>query len=227
MDGLDGLIADPMLPLRIGSTHERLRVLCLGAHADDIEIGCAGTLLRWLKEYRHVEVTWAVMSATDARATEARASARALMRGADRLDVHLGDLEDAHFPADFRKAKSMFSELRKRVRPDVILTHRLEDRHQDHRLVAEITWQTWRDHLIFEYEIPKYEGDLGFPNVFVPLRQNIARRKVAHLVRHFASQRAKSWFSPETFLSLMRLRGVECGAAYGFAEGFLARKAIL
>jgi len=216
-----------MLGLPLTTDRQRLSVLCLGAHGDDIEIGCGGALLRWLKEYRRVEVTWVVASATAARAKEVRGSAEALARGVARLDLVLGDFQDAHLPAEFLRVKSFIGALQKRVRPDVILTHRLEDRHQDHRLLAELTWQTWRDHLILEYEIPKYEGDLGQPNFFVPLTASQARRKAAHVVRHFATQRSKSWFSEENFLALMRVRGLECRARSGFAEGFTVRKAVL
>jgi LmbE family N-acetylglucosaminyl deacetylase len=216
-----------MLGLSLTPDRQRLSVLCLGAHGDDIEIGCGGALLRWLKEYRRVDVTWVVASATAARAQEVRSSAEALVRGAARLDLVLGGFPDAHLPADFLRVKSFLGALQNRVRPDVILTHRLEDRHQDHRLLAELTWQTWRDHLILEYEIPKYEGDLGQPNVFVPLTASQARRKAAHVVRHFASQRSKSWFGEENFLALMRVRGLECRARSGFAEGFTVRKAVL
>ena len=139
----------------------------------------------------------------------------------------LGDFEDAHLPADFRRAKAFVRDLKDHGDPDVVLTHRLEDAHQDHRLVAELTWQTWRKHLILEYEIPKYEGDLGRPNLFAPLPSAIAQRKIDHLLEHFGSQRSKDWFSAETFSSLMRLRGVECRAASGWAEGFHVRKATL
>jgi len=216
-----------MLPLQLGSSRARLRVLCLGAHSDDVEIGCAGTLLRWLQEYRQVDITWAVLSAADARGDEARRSALSLCKRAASLDLVLADFEDAHFPADFRRLKAFVGDLRRRTRADVVLTHRLEDRHQDHRLVAELTWQSWRDHLILEYEIPKYEGDLGSANVFVPLAKAIAARKVRHLLRHFGSQRSKAWFGADTFLALMRLRGVECHADSGLAEAFNVRKAKL
>lgn len=182
--------------------------------------------MRWLREYQRVEVTWVVASVTEARAKEARSSARALARGAASLDIVLGDFQDAHLPAEFARVKSFVGDLRDRVRPDVILTHRLEDRHQDHRLLAELTWQTWRDHLILEYEVHKYEGDLGQPNFFVPLSNALARRKAAHLVRHFASQRSKTWFDEENFLALMRIRGIECRAPSGFAEAFTARKIV-
>jgi LmbE family N-acetylglucosaminyl deacetylase len=216
-----------MLPLTLGCDLKRLRVLCLGAHCDDIEIGCAGTLLRWIKAYPQVEVTWAVLSAAGERADEARRSAQVLLRRAARLEVALGDFEDAHFPADFRRIKTFLENLRQRSDADVVLTHRLEDRHQDHRAVAELTWQSWRDHLILEYEIPKFEGDLGHPNVFVPLTNAVAERKVNHLLKYFGSQRSKPWFNAETFLALMRLRGLECRAHSGMAEAFQLRKGTL
>ena len=139
----------------------------------------------------------------------------------------LRNFKDGYLPAQFEAAKALFEELKASEAPDVILTHRLEDRHQDHRQVAELTWQTWRDHLILEYEIPKYEGDLGQPNLFVPLSARIAQRKVAHLMRHFGSQRSRSWFDPKTFLGLMHLRGIECRAQSGFAEALHVRKAVL
>lgn len=216
-----------MLPLQLGPDRRRLRVLCLGAHSDDIEIGCAGTLLRWLAEYDAVEVTWAVLGAQGEREREARRSAAALLRRASHRSLVFGGFQDAHFPAQFSAIKDWFGQLAARPSPDVILTHRLDDRHQDHRLVAEMTWQTFRDHCILEYEIAKYEGDLGQSQFFVPLGAAIARRKVAHLMRHFGSQRSHDWFRQETFESLMRLRGVECRAASGFAEAFQLRKAVL
>lgn len=215
-----------MLALQPGSDRTRLRVLCLGAHADDIEIGCAATLLRWMRDYSHVEVVWAVFSAVDARATEARVSAEALLQAAAASEIVLGELPDAHLPAEFASAKAFASDLRQRADPDVVLTHRLDDRHQDHRLVAELTWQTWRSHLILEYEIPKYDGDLGQANLYVPVAAEVADLKVRHLSRHFGSQRSKDWFSDDTFLALMRLRGIECRAPSGLAEAFVARKMV-
>jgi LmbE family N-acetylglucosaminyl deacetylase len=216
-----------MLPLTLGPDRARLRVLCLGAHSDDIEIGCAGTLLRWMDDYEHVEVTWAVLSTGELRGDEARRSASALLQGAASSDVVLGDFEDAHMPAEFRRAKAFLGELRGRAEVDVVLTHALDDRHQDHRLIAELTWQCWRDHLILGYEIPKYEGDLGRPNLFVPLTKAIAERKVAHLLEHFGSQRSRDWFSEDTFRGLMRIRGLECRAGSGYAEAFHVRKAVI
>lgn len=216
-----------MLKLALDHCRPRLRVLCLGAHSDDIEIGCAGTLLRWLEERPDVEVTWAVFSAANDRGGEAHVSAKALLAGASKYRVVLGDFEDAHLPAAFTRAKEFVRDLRDQGEPDVVFTHRLEDAHQDHRLVAELTWQTWRDHLILEYEIPKYEGDLGHPVLYAPLSAAVVRRKIDHLLKHFGSQRPKDWFCEETFASLMRLRGMECRAESGYAEGFHIRKAKL
>lgn len=225
LDGLEAL--ETMLKLDFGNGGKRLGLLCLGAHSDDLEIGCGGTVLEWLARYPEVDVTWVVLSAAGPRADEARRSANALLRGAAGKNIHLREFRDGHFPAHFTELKQFFEHLKKSVHADVILTHRLEDRHQDHRLVAELTWQTWRDHLVFEYEIPKYEGDLGQPNLFVPLSARTGKRKVDHLLKHFGSQRARSWFSAETFFGLMQLRGIECRAASGLAEAHHLRKAVL
>ncbi len=216
-----------MLPLQIGPDRQRLRVLCLGAHSDDIELGCAGTLLHWLSQYERVEVTWVVFSAAGARATEARRSARTLMRRAAQLDIVVGDLIDTQFPAEFIRAQAFMRSIAQRCSPDVVLTHRLEDRHQDHRLVAELTGQAFRDHLLLEYEIPKYEADLGQPNLYVPLTAPVADRKLRHLLSHFSSQRSKDWFNERGLSSLMNLRGLECRAASGRAEAFHVRKVVL
>jgi LmbE family N-acetylglucosaminyl deacetylase len=217
-----------MLPLLLGETSRRpLRILCLGAHSDDLEIGCGGLMLGWLGSGRRADVTWVVLSAAGERAREAQRSAAALLRRAVRQRVVLGQFTDGRFPAEFREIKAFLEGLKRALRPDLILTHRLEDRHQDHRVTAEITWQTWRDHLVLEYEIPKYEGDLGQPNVYVPLTRAQASRKVRHLLRHFGTQRNRDWFRKETFESLLRLRGVECRAPAGLAEAFHLRKATL
>lgn len=216
-----------MLKFDLGITRKRLRLLCIGAHSDDLEIGCAGTVLEWLSSYEQVDVTWVVLSASGPRQTEARRSANALLRAAWQKKIVLCEFRDGFFPAQFTEIKQMFEKLKSSDRPDVVLTHRLEDRHQDHRQVAELTWQTWRNHLILEYEVPKYEGDLGQPNLFIPLSTRVANRKVEHLMRHFGSQRSKSWFTKQTFLSLSHLRGVECRAPSGFAEAHLLRKAVL
>jgi LmbE family N-acetylglucosaminyl deacetylase len=201
-----------------------VHLMCIGAHSDDLEIGCAGTVLSWLASRRRVVVTWVVLSASGERAGEAHRSANALLRGASRADIELGDFTDGFFPSQYAAVKAFFESLKRHGSPDIILTHRLEDRHQDHRLASELTWNTWRNQLILEYEIPKYEGDLGQPNVFVPLAAPVARRKLSHLGRHFASQRSKDWFDEANFLALLRLRGLECRAPSGHAEAFHARK---
>jgi len=205
-----------------------LVLLCLGAHSDDIEIGCGGTLLEWMDANRPLEVTWAVLSAADRRADEARRSAMRLLARAHRKNVFVHDLADGHFPARYAEVKDILESLKRSTPdPDIILTHRLEDRHQDHRTVAEATWQTWRDHLILEYEIPKYEGDLGRPNVYVPISARNCRRKVDHLMRYFGSQRSKGWFNAATFEGLMHLRAIECRARSGAAEAFHLRKCMI
>jgi LmbE family N-acetylglucosaminyl deacetylase len=205
---------------------EKPRVLCLGAHSDDIEIGCAGTLLEWSRQYPAMEVCWVVLSSGGERAAEARKSVRALL-GSKVKKIALGNFPDGHLPAHFSEAKSFLTDVRDVFTPDVVLTHRMEDRHQDHRLIGEMTWQTWRDQLILEYEIPKFEGDLGQPNVYMPLSARSAQRKVRHLMKHFGSQRSKSWFTEPVFEGLMQIRGVECRAPSGYAEAFHARKVVL
>jgi LmbE family N-acetylglucosaminyl deacetylase len=217
-----------MLPFQLRHAANRpLNILCLGAHSDDLEIGCAGAIMEWLKQYMRTNVVWVVLSATNERAKEARLSAGALLRAAAAKRIVLGEFTDGHFPSEIRQVKSFFEQIKSSMRPDLILTHHLEDRHQDHRITAELTWQTWRDHLILEYEIPKYEGDLGQPNLYVPLSPHIAARKVRHLLRHFGSQRSRSWFRKDAFDAIMRLRGIECQAESGLAEAFHARKAVL
>jgi len=216
-----------MLRLSLGSPNQPLRLLCIGAHSDDIEIGCGGAILEWLSTYPQVEVTWVVLAASGSRASEARDSVDSLLREAKQANLMLRDFRDGYLPAQFAEVKNLFEELKASENPDIVLTHRLEDRHQDHRLIAEVTWQTFRDHLVLEYEIPKYEGDLGQPNLFVPLSTKVGRRKVEHLMRLFGSQRSKAWFRPETFFGLMQLRGIECRADSGYAEAFHVRKAIL
>jgi LmbE family N-acetylglucosaminyl deacetylase len=201
-----------------------LHVLCLGAHSDDIEIGCAATLLRCTRRAGPLRVTWVVLSAPGERAQEARRSAEELLGASCQLELIVGEFRDAHFPAHFSALKEFLAEVRKKADPDLVFTHSIDDRHQDHRLVGELTWQAWRDHLVLEYEIPKYEGDLGRPNLFVAASAATAQTKVDHLLAHFGSQRSKDWFSRETFLALMRLRGVECRSVEGFAEAFVARK---
>jgi LmbE family N-acetylglucosaminyl deacetylase len=204
-----------------------LRLLCIGAHSDDLEIGCGGTVMTWLASTRGIEVTWVVLSAEGARASEARRSARALLTRAVAPKVVIATFRDGYLPGQYIDVKSFFEDLKKVVNPDVVLTHWLQDRHQDHRMAADLTWNTWRNHLVLEYEIPKYEGDLAPPNAYVPVPASIARRKVSHLRRYFSSQQRKDWFVTDNFLGLMRLRGMESRSASGFAEAFHARKLVL
>lgn len=202
-------------------------VLCLGAHADDIEIGCGGTLLKWMQHNPGLSVHWVVFSANEQRAEEARRSADRFLQSAGEQSVRLYGFRDSFFPYQAEAIKEAFHALADEVCPDVILTHRPDDAHQDHRVVSELTWCAFRDHAVLEYEIPKYEGDLGRPNVLVQLSAEHARRKVDHLMSEFPSQQAKPWYSEDTFLALMRLRGLECHAPSRYAEGFHARKLVM
>jgi len=207
-------------------TEQPLRVLALGAHADDIEIGCGGTLLRLVAEHPGLAVDWVVLSGEGERAGEAANSAAAFLRGVGTSRIQVERFRDGFFPYDGAEVKQCFERLKSRVSPDLILAPRLEDRHQDHRLVAELTWNTFRDHLILEYEIPKYEGDLGQPNLFVPLLSEQAERKLELLSKHFPSQAGRRWFSDETFWAILRLRGIESNSPSRLAEAFHARKLV-
>ena len=206
---------------------EGLSVLCLGAHSDDIEIGCGGTLLRLRDEVPDLEMRWIVFSGAGKRAEEARESARRLLGDTPSTEVEVLEFRDGFFPDDWAEIKSAFEKLKSGRSPDVIMTHHGDDRHQDHRVVSELTWNTFRDHLILEYEVPKWDGDLGQPNLYVPLEEETARRKAHHLVDTFQSQRDRAWFDEDTFLGLMRLRGVECVSPARYAEAFHARKVVL
>lgn len=202
-------------------------VLCLGAHCDDIEIGCGGTILRLIQDYPHVRVYWVVFSSDPERAAEARRSADAFLQHAAGKDIRIREFRNGYFPTVAADIKDYFEELKAAIRPDVIFTHYRHDLHQDHRLVSELTWNTFRNHLILEYEIPKYDGDLGTPNLYVPLSEAVWRRKIATLMECFASQREKQWFTSETFAALMRLRGIESNSPSGYAEAFHGRKLVL
>jgi LmbE family N-acetylglucosaminyl deacetylase len=216
-----------MLKLDLERRDEPLVVLCLGAHADDLEIGCGGTMLKLAGSGRPLEVTWVVWSAEGPRHSEARESAELFLAQAKSKTVVLRTFRDGFFPYQGEAIKEEFEALKPRVAPDVIFTHSRDDRHQDHRLVSELTWNTFRNHLILEYEIPKYDGDLGAPNVFVELDDALARRKAETIVQSFPSQASKHWFAADLFLALLRLRGVECAAPGKYAEGFYCRKAVL
>ena len=202
------------------------QILCLGAHSDDIEIGCGGTILRLAEQYPDAEFHWVVFSAAGVRGEEALRAARLFVSPERLRGPLLKTFRDGFMPFDGAQVKTTFEEL-KSVSPDLIFTHSRRDAHQDHRLLAELTWNTFRDHLILEYEIPKYDGDMGQPNVFFPLQTEIYQKKIQYLLEAFASQSTKRWFQPDTFSSLMRLRGMECNAPSGHAEGFYCRKLAL
>lgn len=204
----------------------RLQVLCLGSHSDDLEIGCGGTLLKLIAGRGNVDVRWVVFSAAEQRAVEARAGAAKFLQGAEH-QIELQAFRDGFFPYLGFDVKQFFEELKQRCSPDLIFTHYRDDRHQDHRLISDLTWNTFRQHLILEYEIPKYDGDLGSPNVFVHLDDATSRRKAQSIVEVFQTQHNRHWFTEDTFLSLMRLRGIESGAPGGYAEAFYCRKTVL
>jgi LmbE family N-acetylglucosaminyl deacetylase len=202
-----------------------LSILCLGAHSDDLEIGCGGTLRVLLERHPDSRVTWVVWSGAGARADEARASATEWLEGI-RLDVRVAGFRESFFPHHGAALKEAFEEL-KTCRPDLVFTHHGGDAHQDHRIVSELTWNTFREHLILEYEIPKFDGDLGRPQVFQPLSEETVRDKCEHLRRHFASQRNRAWFDDDLFRAVMRIRGMECQSPTRFAEAYYVRKLVL
>ena len=217
-----------MINFKIGRTGGKsLSILCLGCHSDDIEIGCGGTILRLIREYPDCRINWVVFSAIGHRKAEAERGAN-LLSGTERLEhLQLEEFRDGFMPFAGTEIKDVFEKMKKAVSPDIIFTHSRRDAHQDHRLVSELTWNTFRDHFILEYEIPKYDGDLGQPAIFVPLDPELCQMKVRFLIEVFQSQRCKAWFEESTFLALMRLRGMECNAPGGYAEAFYCQKLVI
>ncbi|HET9475035.1 MAG TPA: PIG-L deacetylase family protein [Steroidobacteraceae bacterium] len=208
----------------LGVSFERLqRVLFLGAHSDDIEIGCGATVLRLVEEHPKIEITWVVLSAEDVRRGEAEASAGAFLGKHRRRNIIIQEFRGSYFPHQGAAIKEFFETL-KPLQPDLVFTHYRDDLHQDHRVVNELTWNTFRDHRVLEFEIPKFDGDLGVPNFFVPVSRRQIANKSKLLLRHFKSQANKHWFTDELFRSLPRIRGMECNSPTRFAEGFYARK---
>jgi LmbE family N-acetylglucosaminyl deacetylase len=217
-----------MLELRLTkNTDTRCKVLCLGAHSDDIEIGCGGTVLRLLDTHRQLEFYWVVFSSGPRRKDESKKSASLFLKRAARKTVMVKDFRTSFFPFVGAEIKQFFEELKASVSPDVIFTHYRDDRHQDHRVISDLTWNTFRNHLILEYEIPKYDGDLGSPNCFVPLGASTCQRKVGYVLSVFRTQRERHWFTKEVFLGLMRLRGMEANSGSRYAEAFYSRKLLL
>ena len=213
-----------MKALTLAKAGERLSVLCLGAHSDDIEIGAGATLLELIGRGIKLDVHWCVLSGgTSEREAEARASAADFLTGSSSAKVVVMPFRDGFFPQEGEAIKSWFETL-KPINPDLILTHRRDDAHQDHRQVCQLTWNTFRNHSILEYEIPKWDGDLGQPNVYMPVTAGTLQRKIDLLMKHFGTQRSKQWFDPETFRGLARLRGMECRAPENYAEAFFGRK---
>jgi len=217
-----------MLPFPARGANDRpLRLLAIGAHSDDIEIGCGGTILKLIEQGSVSEISWVVLTGETKRAAEAGQSADGLLGDTPGKRVILKDFRDGYFPYDGAEIKGFFEELKAELSPDVVFTHQRHDLHQDHRVTCELTWNTFRDHLILEYEIPKYDGDMGAPNLFVPLDESLCRSKIDHLMTHFGSQASKRWFKDDLFSGLLRLRGMECNSPTSYAEAFYCRKAVL
>jgi LmbE family N-acetylglucosaminyl deacetylase len=208
------------LPKRLSTSP---KILLLGAHSDDVEIGCGASVLKFIKQYPKARIMWVVFSGEEVRAQEARASARLFLRGAATSEIHIHDFRGSYFPSQMSDIKDIFEKL-KVMDPDLIFTHTIHDYHQDHRLICELTWNTFRSHCILEYEIPKYDGDTGSPNVFIELERSLISQKSRNLLRCFGSQRQRSWFTAETFEGLARLRGIQCASHGGYAEAFFGRK---
>jgi len=204
-----------------------LKILCLGAHSDDIEIGCGGTILRLLSAYDDLEFHWVVFGSSGKRDDEAVASANKFLEGASNKKIIVKNFRNSYFPYIGEEIKNYFEEIKKEVTPDIIFTHYRHDLHQDHRLISELTWNTYRGPLILEYEIIKYDGDLGIPNVFVHLSENTCNNKIDYLMEYFKTQANKDWFARDAFSSILRIRGIESKAPEKYAEGFYCRKLIL
>lgn len=217
-----------MFDLRLDRlTKQKCTILCLGAHSDDIEIGCGGTLLRLIRMYPNAEVWWVVFSARGARRREAKRSAQTFLNGVFKSRLILKGFRESFMPFRGEAIKEVFEDLKGKCSPDLVFTHYRHDLHQDHRTVSEFTWNTFRNHLILEYEIPKYDGDLGVPNTFVSLDLRTCRQKIRSLLTHFESQRTKQWFTEDLFLGLLRLRGIEANSPTRHAEAFYCRKRVL
>jgi LmbE family N-acetylglucosaminyl deacetylase len=200
------------------------RILCLGAHSDDIEIGCGGTILKILQRSSEIEIVWYVGSAGGIRKHEAQQSAVEFLRDAGWAEIQFGMFKESHFPEQWSNIKNAIEGVKAQFNPDIVFTHYREDRHQDHKVISDMAWNTFRNHLILEYEIPKYDGDLGQPNFYVPLEESLYASKTDALMKHFASQASKHWFTKSAFEGLARVRGIECAAH--FAEAFYCRKIV-
>lgn len=213
-----------MTPFALANRTATLDLLCIGAHSDDIEIGAGGFILTLLQSGLVLNVQWCVLSAPGPRAEEAWRSAEAFLQGARSRRIDLGEFEDTHFPSQVRAIKAWLADIRDRGAPDIVVVHCADDAHQDHRTLNKLAWNLFRNQTILEYEVPKWDGDLGRPNAYVALTRAVIERKLDLLQSHFGSQRSKDWFDPETFRGLARLRGMECRAPERYAEAFSMRK---
>ena len=202
-------------------------ILFMGAHCDDIEIGCGATVLHLIERFPNAHYDWIVFSSSAVRAEEALRSSERMLAGAISKHVTIKHFQNGYFPYVGAQIKDYFELLKTQVNPDLIFTHYLDDRHQDHRTLSELTWNTFRDHFILEYEIPKYDGGLGSPNCFIPVSQAHADKKIANLMQYFVCETTKPWFTPETFVAMLRLRGIECNSPTGLAEAFYCKKFVL
>ena len=217
-----------MLKFIIGNQEKVTNILCLGSHCDDIEIGCGGTILRITESMKHnTYVYWVIFSADSRRKREALTSADEYLRDTKGKKIIVKDFQNSYFPYYGKEIKDFFEKLKSEFSPDIVFTHYRNDLHQDHRLISELTWNTYRNHFILEYEVPKYDGDFGNPNFFVHLDEAICRRKIESIVKHYTTQRDKHWFTENTFYSVLRLRGMESNSKSMFAEGFYCRKIVI
>jgi len=217
-----------MLELRFNTKITQIhRILCFGAHSDDIEIGCGGTILTMATNIENIVVHWVVFSANHERQQEAYESANAFLENVTNKNIVLHRFRDGFFPYSGSEIKEYFEQIKSEFSPDLIFTHYRDDLHQDHRMISELTWNTFRNHLILEYEIPKYDGDFGSPNVFISLDKTLCERKARYILEFFKTQREKHWFSEDMFLAILRLRGMEASATSRYAEAFYCRKILL
>jgi len=215
-----------VLKIKFGKPGRKFKILCIGAHSDDIEIGCGGTILRIIKEFDDIEVYWIVLGSEGERDEEAKTSANIFLSGVKSKHIFIKHFKNSYFPYNGGKIKDYFEGIRKKIAPDIIFTHYRHDLHQDHRLVSELTWNTFRNNFILEYEIIKYDGDIGVPNFYVNLDETLCHKKISILLETFRTQTPKTWFTYDTFLSLLRIRGVESASPDKYAEGFYCRKIV-
>jgi LmbE family N-acetylglucosaminyl deacetylase len=216
-----------MIEIKFNKTEDsNYKILCLGAHCDDIEIGCGGTVLKLIENYKNITIYWVIFSSDEQRAQEATGSANNFLKEVSTKKIIIHNFRDGFLPFHGIEVKECFEQLKQDFSPDLIFTHYRDDRHQDHRLISDLTWNTFRNHLILEYEIPKYDGDLGIPNFFVHLDETLCQRKVQYILDAFQSQNNKQWFTEETFRSILRIRGIESNSPSKYAEAFYCRKIV-